>query len=552
MLTVHETEIDGVLCFWVETGRPTLSARMIFRQGTADEPLHESGWLRLLEHLCTHDRSSRAIRLDGSVSTLLTSFDLEGSRDAVVGELARLSHWLGEPDFSQLAREVGALRARAESANGSFPRALTQRYGAVGPGVAGFAEAGTLRAGPEALAERSRRVFNRANAILVLDGPPPASLTLPLPAGEFLAATPAPIVSSPPAAYVENAGLVMTGTVRPTLAATFLPELLDRATFEELRRRAGGGYAPWSAHERMDERHAVVACGSELVPELLPHIAEAGLELARRLAHQGVPDGWLSELVDARLQELKGPGGAYDVALQAARAALHGDLPKSHEELVEALHAVDTSRVQTAAEEFASSLLLGVPESATFDVDLPMPSFPEVRPADAGRRHRHVNWPAETATFSADLHSIQCAEGDLARLVPVDQVVALFAWRDGTRHVVGRDGWSLRMEPRQWHQGSRLTVHLDRTIPEHLRLTMPDRVDTFRRMTWAGRWSAAGARFAGSTAGLVVVLAFCVVVGLLGLTLGHGLTGAFFLLIAAGVAALLLVRRRAAELAVPD
>ena len=43
-----------------------------------------------------------------------------------------------------------------------------------------------MRATDELLTERSRRVFNAANAILVLDGPPPAGLSVPLPAGEYL------------------------------------------------------------------------------------------------------------------------------------------------------------------------------------------------------------------------------------------------------------------------------------------------------------------------------------------------------------------------------
>src|SRR4029079_17894115 len=49
--TVRETEIDGVLCFFVDMERPLSSAHLLFRTGLADEPLHESGWLHLLEHL---------------------------------------------------------------------------------------------------------------------------------------------------------------------------------------------------------------------------------------------------------------------------------------------------------------------------------------------------------------------------------------------------------------------------------------------------------------------------------------------------------------------
>ena len=107
--------------------------------------------------------------------------DLPGRR--AVDRLRELSRWLGEPDLRLLARERGVLQAEAQRRSDPLLRSLTWRYGATGPGVASYAEAGSVRATPELLAERAQRVFNRSNAVLVLDGPPPATVSLPLPSG---------------------------------------------------------------------------------------------------------------------------------------------------------------------------------------------------------------------------------------------------------------------------------------------------------------------------------------------------------------------------------
>ena len=174
--TVRETEIDGVLCFFVETGRPVSSAHLLFRTGLADEPLHETGWLHLLEHLALRDRETLSRPIHGTTSMLLTRFDVYGTPEAVAERVTALGQWMAEPDLRLLARERGVLQADAQTRSDPLARSLPWRYGAQGPGVAGFVEAGAVRATPELLTERARRVFNQANAILVLDGaPPPAS-----------------------------------------------------------------------------------------------------------------------------------------------------------------------------------------------------------------------------------------------------------------------------------------------------------------------------------------------------------------------------------------
>ena len=236
MTGVRESEIDGVLCFWVDMGRPASCAHLIFRQGLADEPLHESGWLHLLEHLALLDRETLTRPIEGRLSLLRTHFAAFGGPEAITQHVGDLARWLAAPDLRLLPRQRGLLQAQAQESRDQLTRSLTWRYGASGPGVASYAEIGAVRATDHLLTERSRRVFNAANAILVLDGPPPDGLRVPLPAGEYSTApTAEPVGRALPAAYRDDVGLTLSGVVTRTHEAGFLPVVLERALHDGLR-----------------------------------------------------------------------------------------------------------------------------------------------------------------------------------------------------------------------------------------------------------------------------------------------------------------------------
>ena len=532
--TVRETDVSGVLCFYVDLGRPATAGHLIFRQGIADEPLPESGWLHLLEHLALLDRETLSRPIHGEVSMLLTRFAAFGGPDELVTQLGRLCRWLAEPDLQLLARERGVLQAQAHQRHDPLVRSLTWRYGATGPGVASYAEVGSLRATPELLAERSARVFNAANAILVLDGPPPADLRLGLPQGEYHPPTStAPVARRLPAAYRDDAGLTMTGMVSRTHEATFVPGVLERAVHDGLRQRTGGVYAPWSRMVEVDDQHLVVGCGSDVVPELRPTIAAAGLDVIRRLGEDGVPREWVQDAVAHRLSRLDHPAALADVALESAYAVLSDQVPRSHEELLEQLRTTNPQLVDSAVRELQATLLVGLPEDARLPRGLKVVSFPQTEPAGSGARHSHVNWPADLSTFSADAELAEEVSGQTARAMRIDEVVALFAWRDGTRRLLGRDGSVLEMEPRRWADGAVLTRAVDAAVPEPLHVPMPDREVTFRRMGIPERCAIGFARFANTKPGLIALTSVMAVLTLWALLGGHRVVGLFLLLLSA-------------------
>ncbi|HEX4686389.1 MAG TPA: hypothetical protein VH228_06380 [Nocardioides sp.] len=532
--TVRETDVSGVLCFYVDMGRPASAAHLIFRQGQADEPLHETGWLHLLEHLALLDRESLSRPINGEVSMLLTRFAAFGGPDELVANLGALCRWVAEPDFRLLARERGVLQARAHRRHDPLIRSLTWRYGATGPGVTSYSEVGALRATPELLAERAWRVFNAANAILVLDGPPPADLKLPLPGGEYLPPTPSePVTRLLPAAYRDDAGLTLSGVVSRTHEATFLPGILERSVHDGLRQRLGGAYAPWSSMVEVDDQHLVVGGGSDVVPEILASVSNAGRDVVRRLAEEGVPRAWVEEAVQQRLTRLDSPQALADVALESAYAALSDRVPLTHEEMLDQLRGTDPQLVDSAARELEATLLVGLPEDAKLLRGLKLVSFPDAEPAGEGKRHSHVNWPADLTTFSVDDQVAETVDGTTARAMRIEDVAGLFAYRDGTRRLVGRDGSVLEMEARQWVNGDRLAETLDSAVPGELHIPMPDREVMFRRLGLAERCAIGFARAANTKRGLIVLISVMVLLTVWSVAGGHRLMAFVLLVLAA-------------------
>jgi hypothetical protein len=288
-----------------------------------------------------------------------------------------------------------------------------------------------------------------------------------------------------------------------------------------LRQSTGGAYAPWSSMVEIDDQHLVVGGGSDVVPEILTTIAHAGQDVVRRLAEEGVPRAWVEEAVQQRLSRLETPAAMADVVLESAYAVLSDRVPLGHEEMLDQLRGTDPQLVDHAARELEATLLVGLPDNVKLPPGLKLVSFPETEPVSEGKRHSHVNWPADLTTFSADSELVESVDGLSARSMRIDEVVGLFAWRDGTRRLVGRDGSVLEMEAQQWVDCGGLAQALDAAVPEDLHIPMPDREVTFNRMTVAERCAIGFARAANTKPGLIVLISLMALLTLWSVVGGH-------------------------------
>ena len=164
-------------------------------------------------------------------------------------------------------------------------------------------------------------------------------------------------------------------------------------------------------------------------------------------------------------------------------------------------------------------------------------TFPESRPQSNGDKHSHVNWPADMTTFSVDEHVAERLTGSMARSMRLGDVVALLAWRDGARHLIGRRGDVLEMEPREWTRGKDLSKALDAAIPPDLHVAMSDRAVTFQRMSLTERTASSFARVANTRVGLSSLLAVVMLLALWGIIAGHLVVGVVLLLLAGALGA---------------
>lgn len=503
MHVLRESEVDGVTCFWVDTGRPTLAARLMFRHGVVDETFTDAGWLHLLEHSALHGRESGTLQVNGSTSLMHVTFDLHGEPDAVAATLGAISGWLADPDLRDLDRERNVLRAEGRARGGSsVTQAVGWRYGAAGPGLAAYLEPGLGRATPERLRGRAAGVFTRGNGALVLDGPPPAGLRLHLPDGELTrppASVPAEDVL--PAAYVDEAGLTLSGVVRRSVEATVVPELLQRALRHRLRSTDGSSYAPWAVYEAVDTEHALVVAGSDVAPAKLPTLADDILRFVDQVVRAGPNADHLAEVVAQRRMAVQDPYAGVGLALRAAHSHLDGRPAQTYDEVLEEIGSMRPAVIGEALGDVQASLALGIPGRTTWQNQLPMPAFPVGEPQVRGRRFRHVDAPAEKTRIVVGADAVELQNGRQARIARApgpagasrpEDIVGLAAFPDGGRSVVRRDGYSIEVDPRAWHRPSELAAALDALVPAELHVPFPEReLAPASRLPFWRRWLGA-------------------------------------------------------------
>ncbi len=477
MTTVGQAMIGSVPTFWVETGRDTLAASLFFRAGMVDETLSTRGWIHLLEHLALHDRQSPTLQVNGSVGLLTTRFDVHGPVHEVVAALAGIADWLASPVLDRVDHEAKVLSAEADLRQvGEVGTALLWRYGAAGPGLSGYDEFGLNNVDPERLRPLLGRLFTAGNAALVLDGPPPDGLTVPLADGER---HPLPTAHSCaqtlPLGYVIRSGITLSGNLPRTDAAILVPMVLREHFHRTLREEAGGAYAPWAHYEAVDADRAVAFVGSDLAAHLRPTVVAQVVEDLARLSSG---DG-LAELLDhvraGYLQAISDPYNLVGLALHNAVVSLQGrPITSTLQERIDEVEAVTVTDLADHVARFHASLLLGVEGQVGWPATIPMAQMP-TRPLERSRRFRLRAYPQNADRLVISDTALQVGTEDKASTIAYAAVAAVLAAPDGGRRLIDRDGWALTVEPTFWRDGTAAVRKLDSHLPAAAYIRVPER-----------------------------------------------------------------------------
>lgn len=476
---VHRDAVDGVPVFWVDKDEPSaLHASLVFRVGKTDETLPLNGLTHLVEHVALHgvDVSGEEMHRNGHVGTTTTSFDIAGTPSEVVRFLAGVCDALTDLPTEHLENEQRVLEAEsARTPPSVWTNLLFRRHGPAGPGLWWCEEFGRINADAESLRSWAAARFTSGAAALVLDGPIPDGLRLPL--------APGPLHSPPE--LVDNlyaAPLWVAHTWTDIAAQTVLPRSADAVAWaaiaksrlvSRLRTELGIAYSPDTSYDVYDADLATTTLVADAHPEHLEAAMGAFTEVLEDLAGHGPTRDELDTYRVSSTRQLELPPPAA-MAFRAAHDHLHGTRPQGLDELRSNLDGLTQDSVRAAALLARSRLLYGIPEDLTLpeDVARPMPSWSLHPPIEGSWYRPATREPIVIAI--GPLGTSWRGQGDDYVAVPYAGCRGVLAWPDGRRVLVSDEGLTLTVEPNLWIGGHGLVRLIDQQTAD-VRIPMPAR-----------------------------------------------------------------------------
>lgn len=478
---VRHTEVDGVPTFWVDSRRPTLTASLLFRAGLVDEPPTRGGWLHLLEHVALHGPERHGLEVDGSVSSTLTSFDVEGDPLDVVEHLRRTTERLGNVEQAGLDLERSVLASEEREHEPSIVElGLLWRFGVHGPGRVGLRNYALQAADTASLQLMGAEWLTRGNAALVLSGPPPAGLELRLPEGARHPLPDLPPMLESTGCFVHGFGGVgVHGIVRRSASARMAQRLIDRRTREVIRHRDGLAYSTnadrvtvaagqWAMWAEAD----VDASDAERATYLL-------LSTIEDLARLGPGPVELDDLRAETTRQARDPFLGFTWAYASGAAWLERQEEMSPETAVCEDADVTSASVSGAVSELITTSMVGVPDPAIRRVvPLPLlddPTDPEpTAPLGVYRQVLPLPGSAVVRTFDGGVH---VAAGDLSLAFRFDDLAACRSTPHGNRHLLRQDAMTVELNTGIFHRFTELREFIDAGIPADLIVRVPDDED---------------------------------------------------------------------------
>jgi hypothetical protein len=485
LAAVHRTEIDGVPVLWWRSrlASGSLQATLAFGVGVRAETMETLGVTDLVATLGSiglpatdEEPYTGGLHI---VHAAATAFTAIGPGEEIVRSLAEVCRLLTDPPMDRLAdaaeylsAPIGVHRLSHWDTDGLL---LHHRYGPHGPGLFlwprprhGSIPAATVQwyAGEH---------FTAGNAVLLLDGPPPAGLRLPLRPGPRADAPPARRVAPDGPRWFDAPGADVAVALRCGRDAA---SHLAAAALRERVRLAldAAGWQGLVYHSRI----AVDADTDETVVGLSPNRG--------RRARAALPAARAAEVLWSEVRRAAAePFTADEVA---AAVAWHytdsdGAPPVTEERMVlDLLHgrlpalpagtppAVDTAGMAAVAEALPHTALLVVPDGVRPDLPgMADGRCPRTADVPAGRTFRRPLWArfgrAERLVLAPDSVSRVDGHGVVHTVRFADAVGALV---DGpARILVGRGGCVVPVQPARYPGAERVVRAIDANVAEYRR-----------------------------------------------------------------------------------
>lgn len=477
---VRWTDIDGVRTVWGAAPGP-LAASLVFRVGTADETLTTHGTTHMVEHLALYPLGQQPHYQNGSVRTTVTSFDTSGEPAEVAAFLRGVCENLSALELGRLPDELRVLETEEERRGwGSVSALLAWRFGPNGPGLWAYDQHARRTMDGEHLQLWADSVFTRGNAVLVLTGPPPEDLALPLRDGARRA-TPqlVDVLPSFPAWFQSpTTDVTVHSLLTRSVAAAACSHALSRELVDSLRYRLGVAYSPTVDYDPYDGTTAQLLVGTDAHKDHCAAVLSALLDTVDRLADRGPEQAHLDEYRSQWARTRTLPGSDAGEAHRQALELLFTGAVTAPEQLEQELLGTTVDDVAAAATELRARALYALPEG----VEPPRPTItkaPEssAAPPVAGYVHRYIGRAAEAADATLVLAdtglTLNPPEGEPVTVMFADCRAALL-YPDGARRLHAYDGVTITVEPVLWENGHHLVARLD-AATAGVRVPMPPR-----------------------------------------------------------------------------
>lgn len=288
---LQQTEVDGVPTFWLTGISGPRRAALMSRVGRADEPLARSGITHLVEHLVLAPLGVQDYDHNGMVEDIRTMFMVMGSDEDIVEFYDGVTRGLAEPPLGRIEVERRILADEAAQRGGNIQGAIRwYRFGSQGHGQLGIDELGISWLGPDPVRDWAQTRFVREATALMMSGPPPPALKIPLPSGSR---TPVPVVSPirgislPAQVGWDGPGVTMSLLIPRSPAAPLLAELIQRRARQRLRFDLGLLYDIHVDYAPLDRDVAHLTLGGDCQPQRVSEVRDELLGVLDALGTAG-------------------------------------------------------------------------------------------------------------------------------------------------------------------------------------------------------------------------------------------------------------------------
>lgn len=462
------TSIGGVRALWAPVDGPVRAA-LTFRVGWADETLPQHGLTHLVEHLVLAPLGQPSFDWNGRTTADTTTFYCSGRPEEVAWFIGAVAESISRPGLDGLEVERRLLRTEAQQRGGNLA-ALHDlwRWGARGHGQAGFDEYGLTSVDGGDVRAWLARYFTVNNAILWVAGGSLDGVELALPEGVARpASTPGSRATATPRSFNADVSTVsLSGEVAVGRWAGLVAWLLQRRLMARLRYDEGVTYGVQTDVTDCGPDTRRVLVNIDALPGQLAQAATGAAEVLAELAAQGPTADELGTWHVGLTGTLNQPDAVVLDLARRAHDALLGRPERSMDEILAEAAQLTPEGLRAAFSDMADSLLWCVPAGVVVPGVVPASEGSAERVS--GSRYRPPIGQLQTQYLEVAHEGITWVADDTRHLVITirwTDCVAVLAYDDGSRVIIGADGYRIALYPERWARYDQLTAALSRLVP---------------------------------------------------------------------------------------